>query len=286
MVSRRVWRTGEYQLSLGSRTLIMGVVNVTPDSFSDGGLAFSREAAVSLAQRLVEEGADIIDVGGESTRPGSTPVPMEEEIRRVIPVIGELAAKLAVPLSVDTYKAEVARRALAVGASIVNDISGGTFDPDMPDVVAQHRAGVVLMHIKGTPRTMQENPQYGDVVSEVAEFLTGAVERFKKVGVPLESIIVDPGIGFGKRLEHNLQLLRNIARFQGIAAGVLVGPSRKSFIGAITGLPVEQRLEGTIAAAVVASLYGADVVRVHDVAAVRRALLISDAIKFASMASE
>lgn len=264
----------------------MGVVNVTPDSFSDGGLAFSREAAVSLAQRLVEEGADIIDVGGESTRPGSTPVPMEEEIRRVIPVIGELAAKLAVPLSVDTYKAEVARRALAVGASIVNDISGGTFDPDMPDVVAQHRAGVVLMHIKGTPRTMQENPQYGDVVSEVAEFLTGAVERFKKVGVPLESIMVDPGIGFGKRLEHNLQLLRNIARFQGIAAGVLVGPSRKSFIGAITGLPVEQRLEGTIAAAVVASLYGADVVRVHDVAAVRRALLISDAIKFASVASE
>jgi dihydropteroate synthase len=265
-------------LTLGRRTLVMGIVNVTPDSFSDGGQAYRRHDAIDRALRLVDEGADIIDIGGESTRPGSEPLSLEAELERVIPVIDGLQGKIKVPISIDTHKSKVAAAAVEAGAEIINDISAGNFDPEMRKVAADTGVGVVLMHIKGTPRDMQQNPAYEDVVSEIKDYLEAAVGVFELVGVPREKILVDPGIGFGKNLEHNLMLIRYLKEFQGIAAGVLVGPSRKSFLGMLTGRPVEDRLAGTIAAVTLCAINKADVVRVHDVKPVVDALKVADAV--------
>lgn len=260
----------------------MGVVNVTPDSFSDGGLAYRPEDAVERAWELVKAGADIIDVGGESTRPGAAPVSVDEELKRVLPVIEALSGDLTVPISVDTYKASVAEAALKEGAAVVNDISAAGFDPRMPEVVAKHQAGIILMHIRGTPRDMQNDPHYDDLFGEVFGYLQQAVARCKRVGIPEDHILVDPGIGFGKLLEHNLKLLRHLRRFKGLGAGVVVGPSRKSFVGLLTGKPVNERLVGTLAAVAAAALCGADVVRVHDVAEAVEALKVVDAIREAA----
>lgn len=257
----------------------MGIINVTPDSFSDGGEVYNRDAAVERGLALVEEGADILDIGGESTRPGSDPVSLDEELQRVMPVIEALCGRVEVPISIDTYKSVVARAALEAGAQIVNDISAGYFDSQMAEVIADYNATVVLMHIKGTPRDMQKNPVYDDLLGEVKDYLSNAVVRFEAVGVPRNRILVDPGIGFGKQLEHNLELIRRVDELKEIAAGVMIGPSRKSFIGLLTGKPVRERLAGTIAAVVASVIYGADAVRVHDVAPVVDALKVIDELK-------
>ncbi|HIE03670.1 MAG TPA: dihydropteroate synthase [Candidatus Latescibacteria bacterium] len=260
------------------RTLIMGALNVTPDSFSDGGLYLRTEDAVRRAEEMAQEGVDIIDIGGESSRPGAEPVPLEEELRRVIPVVREVVRRLPVPISVDTYKAEVARRALEEGASIVNDISALRFDPDMADVVAGREVPVVLMHMKGTPRDMQRNPHYEDVLGEVESFLRERKGAAVGMGIPERNIILDPGIGFGKRVQDNLQLLKNLERLVALGSPVLVGTSRKSFIGAVLNLPVEERLEGTLATLVLAVAKGAKILRVHDVKPAVRAVRMAEAI--------
>ena len=261
------WR----ELNPDGRVLIMGILNVTPDSFSDGGRFLSPDAAVERALAMEKEGADIIDVGGESARPGADPVPVEEELRRVLPVLERLRGKLRIPISIDTTKAEVAEAALRAGASIVNDISALRFDPAMAPLVAKFGAGLVLMHMLGTPKTMQQAPYYEDVVTEVRDFLAERAQYAQSQGIPREAIAVDPGIGFGKTVEHNLELLRRLPELVELGFPVLVGPSRKSFIGAILGLGVEERLEGTLAACAVAVVRGADILRVHDVKEVRRA---------------
>jgi len=265
------------KLSL-DRTLIMGVLNVTPDSFSDGGLFLRPDDALRRAEEMASEGADLIDIGGESSRPGAEPVPLEEELRRVLPVVREVARRLPLPISVDTYKAEVARKALEEGASIVNDISALRFDPKMAEVVADHRAPVVLMHMKGTPRDMQRNPYYEDVVGEVEAFLKERRKAAVRAGIPEGNIILDPGIGFGKRVEDNLQLLKHLDRLVALGNPVLVGTSRKSFIGAVLDLPVEERLEGTLATLVLAVAKGAKLLRVHDVRPAVRAVRMAEAI--------
>jgi dihydropteroate synthase len=260
-----------------SRTYIMGILNVTPDSFSDGGLYLETKKAVERGLQLAEEGADIIDIGGESTRPGSQPVTDELEIERVVPVIERLAREVKTPLSIDTCKAGVAEAALQAGASIVNDISGMTFDPQMIDIVERHAATVVMMHIKGTPRTMQQNPQYDNVVREVYEFLSAQLSKARDHGI--RQIILDPGIGFGKDLVHNLDLIKGLETFSLLGCPVLVGPSRKSFIGKLLDLPVEDRLEGTAAAVTACILHGANIVRVHDVKQMKRVACVADALK-------
>lgn len=275
----RTFKARDYVLSLGRKTLVMGIVNVTPDSFSDGGTSFTTESAVAKAQQLVEDGADILDIGGESTRPGSEPLPLVAELARVIPVIEQLASRVSIPISIDTYKSAVARRALEVGASIINDISAGTFDDEMPSVAAEFNAGVILMHIQGTPRNMQRDPHYEDVITEISTFLASARSSFNRAGLQDDHILVDPGIGFGKNLDHNLDVIRNLDRFQNIGAGVLYGPSRKSFIGLLTGRSVEERLSGTIGAVIAGAFFGADIVRVHNVREVVDALKVTDALR-------
>ncbi len=277
--SSRYFVARKKRLRLGERTLVMGVVNVTPDSFSDGGEVYNVRKAIERALRLAEEGADIIDIGGESTRPGSEPVRLRDELGRVVPVITALEGKIDALISVDTVKSEVARQALTAGAHIVNDISGGRFDPETAHVAAEFEAGAVLMHIKGTPRDMQDDPRYEDLIGEVRAYLSEAADRFEIAGVLRTSIIVDPGIGFGKTVAHNLELIARCREFSDIAAGVMLGPSRKSFIGTLTGRPVKDRVEGTIAASVAGVLAGADMVRVHDVKQVVSALKVADAIK-------
>lgn len=271
-----VYTFGAKTYNLASRTHIMGVVNVTPDSFSDGGRYFDAGAALYRGLEMIEQGADFIDVGGESTRPGSEPVPVEEELRRVIPVIEQLAKRTSVPISIDTYKSAVAERALDAGAVIVNDISGLHFDSRMADVIAGRHASVILMHIKGTPKTMQQHPDYENLVEEIVEYLSTGIRAAREREI--RQIIIDPGIGFGKRLEHNLEILRNLRRFHQLGCPVLVGPSRKSFIGTILDLPVEERLEGTAAAVAVSIMNGANVVRVHDVKQMKRVSRVVDAI--------
>ena len=257
----------------------MGILNVTPDSFSDGGRHRSTSAALRHAREMIAEGADLIDVGGESTRPGADPVPEGEELTRVIPVIRALREETNLPLSIDTTKARVAEEALGAGASIVNDVSGGRADRRMLEVVAAAGAGIVLMHRRGTPRTMQIRPRYRDVVEEVRRFLGARARKARQAGIPAGSISVDPGIGFGKTLRHNLELLRGIGRLADLGHPVLVGASRKSFLGTILGgAPVEGRLEASIAAAIAAVSAGARIVRVHDVGPTVRALRIVEAI--------
>jgi dihydropteroate synthase len=278
-VTERIWRCGDRALPLGERTLVMGVVNVTPDSFSDGGMFDDAEGAVAHAARLTDAGADIVDIGGESTRPGAEPVPLAEERRRVLPVIeGVRAARPEAVISIDTRHAVAAADALAAGATIVNDVSGGA-DDEMLRVVVKAGAGLVLMHMRGEPGTMQDAPLYDDVVAEVHEFLRERVEAAIFAGIDADQLCVDPGIGFGKTLEHNLRLLRSVRRFGDLDAAVLVGASRKRFLGALTGAEdPRDRLEGSLAAAILAAASGADVVRVHDVEATVRALRVGDAI--------
>jgi len=256
----------------------MGILNVTPDSFSEGGQFFDRDDAVKHAVEMVADGADIVDVGGESTRPGSDPVPVDEEIERVSSVIERLADEVPrIPISIDTRKAAVAASALEAGATIVNDVSAGA-DPQMFDVVREHDAAVVLMHMKGEPKTMQEVPTYDDVVGEVHEFLRERIEAGEFAGIDAERIAIDPGIGFGKDLGHNLELMRRVGALLDLGRPVLVGPSRKRFIGAILDLPEDQRVEGTIGAVAWMVARGAHVVRVHDVREVARAVRVVDAI--------
>jgi dihydropteroate synthase len=255
----------------------MGVVNVTPDSFSDSGLFLEPEAAIAHGRQLAAEGAAILDVGGESTRPGAEPVSAEEELARVGPVVSGLAGGEA-EVSIDTSKLPVAEAALAAGAGIVNDITALRADPAIAGLCAEHGAGLVLMHMQGEPRTMQENPRYDDVVDEVKAFLAERLSVALREGVAEEGIWLDPGIGFGKTLEHNLELLRRLGELTALGRPIVVGASRKSFIAAIDGSPVDQRLGGTIAASVLAVAAGADVVRVHEVAEMAQALRVADAI--------
>jgi dihydropteroate synthase len=277
MPNRYLHRFGPLEYDLSSRTYIVGVLNVTPDSFSDGGKFFSTSNAIEHALRMTEEGADIIDIGGESTRPGSDPVSVEEEMRRVIPVMEAISARVQVPISIDTCKSTVARKALEAGASVINDISGLTFDPEMAGVAAQYGATVVIMHMKGTPKTMQVDPVYNDVIGEIGDFLIQQARVAEAHGV--SQIIVDPGIGFGKKLEHNLEIFRRLKELAELDYPLMIGPSRKSFIGMILDLPVDSRLEGTAAAVAVSILNGANLIRVHDVQAMKRVAQIIDAIK-------
>jgi len=273
-----VWRVGERVFDCSERTLVMGILNVTPDSFSDGGRFLDRATAVAHATRMVDDGADILDVGGESTRPGSTSVSADEELERVHPVIERLAElHPAIPISIDTRKADVAAEALDAGATIVNDVSGGA-DPAMFDVVRGREAAVVLMHMRGEPATMQEASQYDDVVGEVHEYLRQRIEAAELAGIDPERIAIDPGIGFGKDLDQNLHLMHGVGALLDLGRPVLVGPSRKKFIGTILDLPEEERVEGTVGAVVWMVARGAHLVRVHDVKEVVRALRVSDAI--------
>lgn len=273
-----IWRVGDIDLECGERTLVMGVLNITPDSFSDGGRHFGERAAIDRGIAMVDEGADVVDVGGESTRPGSDPVPVEEEIRRVASVVERLASHVGVPVSIDTRRSEVALRALDAGASIVNDVTAGR-DPRMFEVVRETRAGYIAMHMRGDPKTMQEAPEYADVVDDVTEFLRERIEAAGLAGIDTDRIAVDPGIGFGKDLRHNLSLLYHVDVLAALGRPVVVGPSRKRFIGSLLGgAPEDERLEGTIGAAAWLAARGAHVVRVHDVLEVGRALRVVDAI--------
>lgn len=274
------WRLRTQRLPL-REPLVMGILNVTPDSFSDGGLYLAPADAVARAERLVREGADLLDVGGESTRPGASAVSAAEEIARVVPVIRALRAAVAVPISVDTRKAEVARAALEAGAEIVNDVSA-LADPEMGRAIAQAGAGVVLMHMRGTPETMQLEPRYHDVVAEVTDELGRAAKSARAAGVVDESIVVDPGIGFGKTAAHNLELLAHLDVLRRLGYPVLLGVSRKAFIGALLGgAPPGERAVGTAAACVAGLLKGARIFRVHDVRPVREALRVAEAIRAA-----
>ncbi len=253
-------------LELGERTLVMGILNVTPDSFSDGGVYIDPNAAVEHALEMVEQGADIIDVGGESTRPGSEPVPASEEIRRTVPVIAGIRRHSAVPLSIDTTKATVAAEAIAAGADIINDISALEADADMVNVASASGAGVVLMHMQGTPRTMQDDPVYDNVVRDVGRYLAARIDFAELQGVSRDRLVIDPGIGFGKTVEHNLELLRNLPDLESAGRPLLVGASRKSFIGKITGhTQTAHRLAGSLGIAAWSITNGAHILRVHDV---------------------
>lgn len=269
-----------YRLDLSRRTHIMGILNVTPDSFSDGGLYLDTENAFRRAIEIEKEGADIIDIGGESTRPGSLPLSPEEEINRVIPVIERLKGWLRIPISIDTYKTPVAREALKAGASIINDISGLRFNPEMSMVAAEYNVPVVIMHIKGTPRDMQVNPVYKDLIGEISDFLKGSISIAIESGVRKDRIIIDPGIGFGKTVEHNLEIIRRLNEFRSLGMPILFGPSRKSFIGKILDLPAGERMEGTAAAVAIGIMNGADIIRVHDVKPMVRVARIADAIRY------
>jgi dihydropteroate synthase len=270
-------RCGHHTLDL-TRARVMGILNVTPDSFSDGGDFATREAALRHARQMVADGADLIDVGGESTRPGAPPVSVAEELDRVIPVIEALAGELAVPVSVDTSKPEVMRAAVAAGAGLINDVAA-LRRPGALAVAAALRVPVCLMHMQGEPGTMQQDPTYGDVVAEVAAFLAGRLAACEAAGIPRERLLVDPGFGFGKTLAHNLALLRGLPRLASLGVPVLAGLSRKSMIGALLGgVPVGERLHGSVAAAVLAVERGAAIVRVHDVGPTVQALRIVAAV--------
>lgn len=267
----------------GPGPFLMGIVNATPNSFSDGGRYLDVEAAVAHALRLAEEGADLIDLGGESTRPGAPPVPVAEELRRVVPVVERLRARgFTLPISIDTFKPEVARAALAAGADLVNDVMG-LADPALAAVVADTKAPVVIMHMRGTPADMATRTDYGDVVADVARELEAAVARAIAAGVDEERIVLDPGIGFAKTAEQNVEVLARLQELRKLGRPLLIGPSRKRFIGAITGAPVEERLPGTLAAVTACVLAGAEFVRVHDVAPARQAALVAAALRQAAL---
>ena len=278
MPGEAIWRCGPHVIPLGRRTLVMGIVNATPDSFSDGGSYANVDDAVKHAIQMVADGAELVDVGGESTRPGSDVVAPEEEIHRVLPVIRWIVDELPdVPVSIDTRKPAVARAALEGGASIVNDVSAGA-DPAMFGVVGEADAGMVLMHMKGEPKTMQDDPSYYDVVAEVRGFLGDRVEAAVGAGIDLERLCIDPGIGFGKTLEHNLAILHDIRAFHHLGVPVLVGPSRKRFIGTLTDTDVDDRIEGTAGVVAWCAAEGVDIIRVHDVKEMTRVVRVVYAI--------
>jgi dihydropteroate synthase len=262
----------------------MGVLNVTPDSFYDGGRRAAPGRAIADGVDLAEAGADIIDIGGESTRPGAKPVSAEEEMERILPILQGLRRKLNVPISVDTYKSRVARAALDAGADIVNDISALRFDPEMISLVAAEKIPIVLMHMQGKPQTMQTDPRYEDVVQEVKQFLIEQMQQAVSQGIEAANIVLDPGIGFGKTLEHNLALLRKLSELASVGQPLLVGASRKGFIGKILSVEPGERLEGSLAAAVAAVLAGANIIRTHDVKETRCALRVADALRFGMVA--
>lgn len=271
---------GTFSLDFSKKTHIMGVLNITPDSFSDGGIHFDKSRAVDHAFRMIDDGADILDIGGESTRPGSEPVSLDEELRRTIPVIKALSKSISIPISIDTYKSVVAVQALEAGASIVNDISGMRLDPEMPKVISRFKVPVVIMHIKGTPKNMQVNPVYKSLIPEIINYFRTSIRLAAKFGIPDDMIILDPGIGFGKTFTHNLEIINNLQQFSLFENPILIGPSRKAFLGKILGdLPVQERLEGTAAAVAISIIKGAHIVRVHDVKEMARVAKVADAIK-------
>jgi len=272
------WR--DFCFDFSARTYIMGILNVTPDSFSDGGKFLNADDAVAQALRMQEEGADIIDIGGESTRPGAEKVSMDDEIKRVVPVIEALTKKLRIPVSIDTYKSQVAEAAILAGASVINDISGLRFDPDMAKTAAAHDLPVIIMHIKGTPENMQKNPEYTALIPEIRDYLFEGIEIAKRAGVRDDMIIVDPGIGFGKTVEDNLEIINRLDEFSTLGKPVLLGHSRKSFIGKLLGdLPADERVEGTAAVTAIGIYNGANIVRVHDVKEMKRVAVIADRVK-------
>jgi len=268
----------DHQLPIQQRTCIMGILNVTPDSFSGEGIYKDPRRALEKAEQLVSEGADIIDIGGESSRPGAEEVSEEEELSRVIPVIEAIKRSLNVPVSIDTYKSQVARMALEAGAEIVNDITALTGDSSLAAVIAEFDAAVILMHMKGTPGNMQCAPSYDNVIEEIYSFLDAAVSKAENKGISPDKIIIDPGIGFGKTLRHNVEILAGLNRFKKLGKPVLIGASRKSFIGEITGRKTNERMFGTAASSAVAIMNGADILRVHDVGAACDAARVTDAI--------
>ncbi len=268
----RRWKFSGFDRELGVRPLIMGILNTTPDSFSDGGKYTNVDLAVEHGLRLAAEGADILDIGGESTRPGAQPVTVEEELQRVIPVIERLKGLIKIPLSIDTSKSEVANQALKFGAQIVNDISGLRFDPRMIDVCCKTSCGVICMHIQGTPQTMQAAPQYQNVVEELCEDFIARLDSLERAGLPRERIVIDPGIGFGKTADHNLEILSNIARFRELGRPVLIGHSRKRFLQKVLGQKLDERLFGTVGVSISLANQHVDILRVHDVAANRDAI--------------
>ena len=258
----------------------MGILNVTPDSFSDGGRFFDPASAIHRGIQMVEDGADIIDIGGESTRPGAVPITIEEELRRTIPVIEALAKKLRIPISIDTCKADVAKSALDAGAEMVNDISGLSYDPRMPDVIAAYQVPVIIMHMKGTPKDMQKAPAYEALIPEILDYFREGIRIAMEAGIPEDMIVVDPGIGFGKRFEHNLEIIHNLCEFALLEKPLLIGPSRKAFIGKILGdVPPGERFEGTAAAVAISIFNGAHIIRVHDVKEMAKVAQVADAIK-------
>jgi len=272
-------------LMLGKRTLLMGVLNVTPDSFSDGGLFFDKEKAISHGLRMVEEGADIIDIGGESTRPGAKPLELEEELLRVIPVIESLAKRIDVPISIDTYKSAVAERAIGAGAGIINDISGLHFDPTLAQIAVKEDTPLVLMHIRGIPETMQKGIHYDSLFSEILRYLRDSIQRAESVGLDPQQIIVDPGIGFGKTVEDNLLIIKNLHEFRILGKPILLGTSRKSFIGKILKADAGDRLEGTLSSIAIGVLNGAHIIRSHDVLQAKKGIAVADAIRLAGIKS-
>lgn len=276
-------RLARREIALARRTLVQGILNVTPDSFHDGGRYSDPHRARERAWRMKEEGADLIDVGGESSRPGSSPVPAREEIKRVVPVIEALAGKLGIPISVDTTKSEVAEAALAAGAEMVNDISGLTFDPALVEVVARHRAGLILSHIRGRPRNMQRNPRYRYLLPEVIGFLQGSLRKALEAGVHQDAILVDPGIGFGKTVTHNLLLLRYLPALHSTGRPILLGASRKSFLGKLQRHAGTGCLHGSLAVAALGVLSGVSVLRVHDVAETVEVIRVAKAVRDATM---
>lgn len=265
------------------KTLVMGILNVTPDSFSDGGQFFSVEAAIEHGQSLINDGADIIDIGGESTRPGADPLSIEDELERVIPVIKSIRKDHNdILISIDTYKSEVAQQAIEAGADIVNDVSGFVMDPKMPTAIANFNAFVILMHMKGTPTNMQENPSYDDLIVDISSFFLYQINIAKTTGIPTDKIILDPGIGFGKTAAHNFTIIQKLNKFCELGFPIMIGPSRKSFIGTILDLPPNERIEGTAAAVSAGILNGARIVRVHDVKEMKRVVAITEKIRTAA----
>jgi len=273
------WHCGCYLLNYRNQPLVMGILNVTPDSFSDGGKFLEKDKALDQALRLEDEGADVIDIGGESTRPGAAPVSLEEEIRRVLPVLEALAGRLRIPLSIDTRKSALAQRAIDSGAAIINDVSGLRHDPEMLALASREEVGLVIMHAKGSPKTMQEAPQYRQLMKEIRDFLSTQLKRVRGAKIARNRIVLDPGIGFGKTLSHNLEIIRNLDQLTGLGVPVMLGPSRKSFIGQLLKCPPEERLEGTAAALAIGLFQGARIFRVHDVAAMKRVLRVSEGIR-------
>ena len=278
-MQKKILKVRRYRFDLSKRPLVMGVLNITPDSFSDGGKYLDIKSACKRAMQMEKEGSDILDIGGESTRPGSLPVNIDDELSRIMPVIEKLKNKLRIPISVDTNKYEVASHALKQGACIINDISGLHRDKRLAGLCAEYSSGIVIMHMQGKPRTMQKRPFYKDVFKDIADYLKEGIATALSAGMSKENIIIDPGIGFGKTLKHNLSIIKNIDYFRQLGYPLLIGASRKSFLGCITGLDVGQRLYPTVAVNAIAVYCGADIIRVHDIRESVAALKVADCIR-------